>query len=152
MPQLELQYFATQIFWLAVVFASIYVFVSKYFIPRVSAIVVGRQNKIDENLTIAQGLIEEQKALSASLQEMLTKARNTAFEIKTSAFKEAELKFNKLIAKAEKEISSKNVKQDERLARYKFQLQEDIEYGIEDLSKQIIAVILSDSQKKHNFN
>ena len=78
MPQLELHFFATQIFWLALVFTFIYIFMSWYFIPRIAKIVKSRQDKVEHNLSTAEFLISEQNGIRTQIHKLLEEARAKA--------------------------------------------------------------------------
>jgi F-type H+-transporting ATPase subunit b len=152
MPQLELHFYATQIFWLALVFTLIYFFMSWYFIPRVAKIVKCRQEKVESNLSTAESLISKQKDIRSQVHKLLEEARIKATEIKQVAFKTSEADLNEFVAKTEKEIIKKTAKEEERLARYKIQLQQDIEQIIDGLSREIISILLIDSRTNKRTN
>ncbi len=152
MPQLQLHFFATQIFWLVLVFSFIYIFMSWYFIPRIAKIVKSRQEKIEHNLSTAESLISEQKGIRSQVHKLLEEARIKASEAKHAAFKSSEADLNRLIAKTEKELIKKAAKEEERLARYKIQLQQDIEQIIDGISREIISILLVDSNSNKRTN
>lgn len=78
MPQFaQVDTFASQIFWLVVSFAILYILLSKVVIPRISTVLENRQQKIAADLKRAEearaeaeaALAEYQKALDASRAE-----------------------------------------------------------------------------------
>jgi F-type H+-transporting ATPase subunit b len=152
MPQLELHFFATQIFWLALVFTFIYIFMSWYFIPRIAKIVKSRQDKVEHNLSTAEFLISEQNGIRTQIHKLLEEARAKASEVKHAAFKTSEADLNKFIAQTEKELVKKTAKEEERLARYKIQLQQEIEQVIDGISREIISILLIDSKLNKRTN
>ena len=59
MPQLDPTYWASQAFWLIIIFSSIYILVSKIFIPKIKNNIDNRENKIRKDLEEASRLKEE---------------------------------------------------------------------------------------------
>ena len=58
MPQLDPTYWASQAFWLIVIFILLYLSLSKLFIPKIKKNIDDRENKIKEDLEEAQKLKE----------------------------------------------------------------------------------------------
>ena len=50
MPQLNPEYWASQAFWLVLVFTSLYLLISKIFIPKIKNSLDDRDNKIKQDL------------------------------------------------------------------------------------------------------
>ena len=61
MPQLNPEFFVSQLFWLAVFFTFLFVFLWRVSLPRIATVLEKRQNKIDENLSSAKELQEQAK-------------------------------------------------------------------------------------------
>jgi F-type H+-transporting ATPase subunit b len=81
MPQLE-QYetFASQIFWLIVTFVPLYLVLWKVALPRISATLENRQQRIENDLARAQELTSEAEGVLAAYEEELTAARARAHD------------------------------------------------------------------------
>jgi F-type H+-transporting ATPase subunit b len=56
MPQLDPKYWASQAFWLTVIFTSLYLSISKLFIPKIKNCLDDRDNKIKNDLDEAKEL------------------------------------------------------------------------------------------------
>jgi F-type H+-transporting ATPase subunit b len=54
MPQLQLEDYAPQLIWLAIVFALFYVALSRYALPRIQEVLAGRKAKIEGDLDSAR--------------------------------------------------------------------------------------------------
>ena len=81
MPQLEqYQTFVSQIFWLLVTFIPLYFVLWKVALPRISATLENRQQRIDNDLSRAQELASEAEGVLAAYEEELAKARSKAQE------------------------------------------------------------------------
>lgn len=75
-PPFNSQTFASQLFWLALTFVFLYVMMSKVALPRISAIIDSRQQRIDDDLAEAQTLKNESEAAVAAYEKALADARS----------------------------------------------------------------------------
>jgi len=78
MPQLNPEHFASQIFWLVVVFVALYVLMSWLVLPRISEVLEERQDKVDDDLSRAEKLRAEAEAVLAEYEAALASARAEA--------------------------------------------------------------------------
>ncbi len=81
-PPFNSEYFATQIFWLAVFFAVLYLVLSRTILPRLSANIERRSdtiaNDLDEAARLNEQAEEAQRALEVKLAQAHARARATA--------------------------------------------------------------------------
>ena len=96
MPQLDPEYWASQGFWLVIVFAFLYLLISKIFIPKIKNNLDDRQNKIKNDL-------EEAK----NLNELADKKRLEYEDIILNGKKEVNRILKETKSKLDKEISEK---------------------------------------------
>lgn len=75
MPQFEPTWFASQIFWLVVVFFVLYRLLNGRVIPKVAAILAERESRIQGDLDLAQQRRDELEAMQAAYEAELDKAR-----------------------------------------------------------------------------
>jgi len=78
MPQLNPEFFATQLFWLAVTFVTLYLLLSTIALPRIGAVLDARQRRIDENLTKAAQLKAEADTAIKAYEKALADAKAQA--------------------------------------------------------------------------
>jgi F-type H+-transporting ATPase subunit b len=78
MPQLDVSTFPSQIFWLIVCFAALYVLMAKLAIPRIEAVVEGRRQRIEGDLEKAAQMKAEAEAVIAAYEKALSDARHQA--------------------------------------------------------------------------
>ena len=77
-PPFDTQYYASEIVWLALSFAVLYVLMSKVALPRIGAIFAERNKRIAEDIATAQGLKERSDAAHAAYEKALADARTRA--------------------------------------------------------------------------
>ena len=75
MPQLNPEFFVSQLFWLAVFFSFLLIFLWRVSLPRIAIVLEKRQNKIDENLMLAKKLQEEAKEIEEKINSLINKAK-----------------------------------------------------------------------------
>tara|TARA_B100001248_G_C27370202_1_gene451245 strand:- start:1076 stop:1567 length:492 start_codon:yes stop_codon:yes gene_type:complete len=75
MPQLNPEFFVSQLFWLAVFFTFLFVFLWRVSLPRIATVLEKRQNKIDENLSSAKELQEQAMEIEKKIKDQINQAK-----------------------------------------------------------------------------
>ena len=75
MPQLNPEFFVSQLFWLAVFFTFLFVFLWRVSLPRIATVLEKRQNKIDENLSTAKELQEQAMEIEKKINDQINQAK-----------------------------------------------------------------------------
>lgn len=78
MPQLDVNAWPPQLFWLAVTFLVLYFIISKVVIPRTGGVIAGRQNQIDSDLASAQRSKADTDKAVTEYEAALAAARDKA--------------------------------------------------------------------------
>ena len=116
MPQLDPKYWASQAFWLILVFVILYISLSKFYLPKIKSNLDNRENKIKEDLENANKFKEQSEAKLKEYGLILDKAKKEVnkihFDSKTALDKDIQSKKEVIekeieieILKAQKEIS-----------------------------------------------
>ena len=116
MPQLDPTYWASQAFWLILVFAILYISISKFYLPKIKNNLDNRENKIKEDLENANKFKEQSEERAKEYLLILEKAKKEIsrihFESKNLLDKDIKSKkelmekeIEEEISKAQKEIS-----------------------------------------------
>ena len=85
MPQLNPEFFVTQLFWLVVTFSFLLVFLWRISLPRIGNVLEKRERKISEDLTTAKELQNEAETIQDTIESQIKKARTDASEMIKSA-------------------------------------------------------------------
>ena len=88
LPQLNPVSYPTQVFWLVVTFAVLFLLMWKVALPRVSETLANRQQKLSGDLQKAADLREEAEKAQADLEEALAAARAEAQAVLRKASEE----------------------------------------------------------------
>jgi F-type H+-transporting ATPase subunit b len=78
MPQLNVETFPSQLFWLAISFIVLYILMSWIGLPRLSAAIEARRQRREDDLARAARLKTEAEAANAAFQRTMAEARAQA--------------------------------------------------------------------------
>ena len=96
MPQLNPEFWISQIFWLTLTFSILYIVLSKLILPKISANLELRKSQIQENIEAAEKQRENSEEKLKEYEEIVSKSKMEAKSI-----------FNQAREKALKDISAK---------------------------------------------
>ena len=81
MPQLNPEYWVSQIFWLIIVFASLYIVLSQIILPKISESLETRKSQVLQHLEQAEKFKEESEKKIQEYDNILNEAKNQAKKI-----------------------------------------------------------------------
>ena len=100
MPQLNPEFFVSQLFWLVVTFSFLFIFLWRISLPRIGNVLAKRERKISEDLTAAKELQIEAEKIQETIENQLKQARADSSDmIKSSSLsfqEKAQAELNKL--------------------------------------------------------
>jgi F-type H+-transporting ATPase subunit b len=117
-PPLQSETYASQIFWLTVIFIALYLLMSRIALPRVGEIIATRQQHVDGDLAEAKSLKDSSDAAIAAYEKALADARGRAQALANetrekyaaaaeAARKELDAVLNTRLAEAEQAIATR---------------------------------------------
>jgi F-type H+-transporting ATPase subunit b len=141
MPQIAqiLETYASQFFWLMIVFGLVYFTIGHGMLPKVEATVDARNRKIADDLAAAELARAEADDLGDSGEADLTAARTAAQAKSASAKAKAAKDADARLAKADAEISAKIAAADAELAKATAKALSDIETVAAEAAADIVA-------------
>ena len=104
MPQLNPEFWISQIFWLILTFGTMYVVLSKFILPKISNNLESRKSQILENIEAAEKQREDSEAKLKEYDEIILKSKSEAKTI-----------FNQTREKALKDIMAKKEALDQQI-------------------------------------
>ena len=116
LPQLKVDTWPSQLFWLAVVFGIGYIFMARVVTPRIGSVLEERRSRLDDDLTRAREASAEAAQTRTEYEASLEEARADAAEFARKAAAEAQAKAEAAEAKAAKRMATKIGKAETKLA------------------------------------
>ena len=144
MPQLDPTYWASQVFWLILVFSILYISISKFYLPKIKNNLDNRENKIKEDLENANKYKELSEKKFKEYELILDNAKKEVLKIhlETKNALSKEIQFKKDII--EKEIEKEIEKAQKEILEIKKTSLTSIQKISEDIASNIIENISGD--------
>ena len=162
MPQLDTEFWLSQIFWLTITFSILFVLLSRFILPKISTNLEARKSQILENVNAAEKQRQESELKIKEFEEIIDKSKKEAKSILNQA-KEKLLKninvkketlekeLSEEIHKTEAEIQELRGKAPERINKIAVETSTDLLQrliGAEVNSSSISAIVDDLSRKK----
>ena len=149
MPQLNPEFFVSQLFWLVVFFSFLFVFLWRVSLPRIATVLEKRQNKIDENLSNAKKLQEEAKEIEVNINEKIKIAKKETDDQIKKIITSLENEVSSQLSTLDRDLEEKISKSEKEIISNRNSQMENINDQITDITKTIVSKItdinLSDS-------
>ena len=110
MPQLDTEFWISQIFWLAITFSILFVLLSKFILPKISANLETRKSLILENISTAEKRREESESKIKEYNEIIKKSKNEAKNLMNQAKKKIDERYKSKKRNARKRSYQRNSK------------------------------------------
>ena len=141
MPQLDPTYWASQAFWLILIFTLLYLVLSKLFIPKIKDSIDDRENKIKNDLDEAQELknVAEKKLkeYDLSIENAKKQVQKILFESKNKLNSETQNKKKNF----EKEIDAEIENAEKEIKNFKKDSLKSISVISEEMTSKVIEMI-----------
>ena len=144
MPQLDPEYWASQAFWLTVIFTFLYLSISKLFIPKIKNSLDNRENKIKEDLDEAKNLKDEADTKQKEYQITISNAKKEVQKILFENKNKLDLDIQKKKRAFEKEIEIEIEEASKDIKNFKKNSINDIDKISEEIASKIIEDISGD--------
>ncbi len=161
MPQLNPEFWISQIFWLTLTFGLLYIFLSKFILPKISENLENRKSQILENIEIAsrqkedseKKILEFEKIINQSKLEAknyFNEARQKILEDINVKRSDLEKEIDNEIKSAEDEIKNLMETSNEKIKNIAVETSSELlkELIGEDVNNSSISAIVEDQSKK----
>ena len=162
MPQLNPEFWISQIFWLTLTFGTLYIILSKLILPKISANLELRKSQIQENIEAAEKQRKESETKLKEYDEIILKSRIKANDIfkdsREKVIKDINIKKEALdkqideeIKKVEKEINQLKETSPEKINKIAIEISSDILKKLigADVNNSSISAIVNDLLKRN---
>jgi len=138
MPQLDPKYWASQAFWLILIFTILYISIAKFYLPKIKNNLDNRENKIKEDLEAANSFKELSEKKLKEYEKILDDAKKDVVKIhletKNKLDKDIQIKKEAM----EKEIENEILKAQKEIT----DLKRDSISSIHAVSKEVASNII----------
>ena len=143
MPQLNPEFFVSQLFWLAVFFSFLLIFLWRVSLPRISLVLEKRQRKIDENLSSAKMLQEQAQEIESNINNKISKAKQDADEKIKKAISSLQSDVSTKLSTLDEELEIKISNSEKEILRSKESQMKNIDNEIANITKITVSKITS---------
>jgi len=141
MPQLNPEFFVSQLFWLVVTFSFLFVFLWRVSLPRIGNVLEKRERKITEDLTAAKELQAEASQIQEEIEKQLKQARNDASEMIKSSSIALQDKAQTELKKLDKELETKIDESAKAIDKSKSESVSQIQEQIHEITKLTLSKV-----------
>ena len=141
MPQLNPEFFVTQLFWLVVTFSFLLVFLWRISLPRIGNVLEKRERKISEDLSAAKELQAEASKIQETIENQIKQARADASEIIKSSSISFQDKAQAELNKLDKELEAKIDESAKAIEKSKSELVSQIQEQVHEITKLTISKV-----------
>jgi F-type H+-transporting ATPase subunit b len=144
MPQLDPKYWASQAFWLILVFTILYISVAKFYLPKIKNNLDNRENRIKDDLDDANKFKELSETKLKEYEKILEEAKKEVIKIQIESKNLLDKDIRTKKDAIEKEIEKEILKAQKEINDLKRNSISDIQKISENIASNIIEAISGD--------
>ena len=162
MPQLNPEFWISQIFWLTITFGILYIVLSKLILPKISANLELRKSQISDNIEAADRQREESESKLKEYDEVIAKGKTEAKNIFNQGREKSlrdinvkrdvlEKQIDKEIKKAEEEINKLRLEAPTKISRIAIETSSELIQKLigAEVNNSSISAIVDDLSRKN---
>ena len=162
MPQLNPEFWISQIFWLTIIFGILYIVLSKLILPRISANLELRKSQISDNIEAADKQREASESKLIEYDEIISKSKTEAKNIFNQGREKSlrdinvkrdvlEKQIDKEIKKAEEEINKLRLEAPTKINKIAIETSAELVQKLigTEVNNSSISAIVDDLSKKN---
>jgi F-type H+-transporting ATPase subunit b len=138
LPQLNIETFPSQIFWLIVAFFALYWLMSKVALPRIAGALEERADAIASDLDRAEELKRKAEEAEAAYRQALADARANAQAIAAETRAEIRKEIEAAMAKADAEIAARAAEGEQRIAEIRESAMQSVAQVAEETAVAVV--------------
>ena len=151
MPQLDPKYWASQAFWLILVFTILYISISKFYLPKIKNNLDNRENRIKDDLEDASRSKELSETKLKEYKKILEDAKKEVIKIHIESKKTLDHDIRTKKEAIEKEIEKEILKAQKEINDLKKNSISDIQKISENIASNIIESISGDKLNENSI-
>jgi len=143
MPQLDTEFWLSQIFWLTITFSILFLLLSKLILPKISANLETRKSLILENINTAEKKREESELKIKEYNEIIEKSKNEAKNLVNQAKEKLTKDINKKKEALEKDLSNEIQKAEMEIQEFRDKAPERVNKIAIQVSTDLLQQLIS---------
>jgi|TARA_B110000093_G_scaffold41416_1_gene44141 F-type H+-transporting ATPase subunit b len=143
MPQLDTEFWLSQIFWLTITFSILFLLLSKLILPKISANLETRKSLILENISTAEKKREESELKIKEYNEIIEKSKNEAKNLVNQAKEKLTKDINKKKEALEKDLSNEIQKAEMEIQEFRDKAPERVNKIAIQVSTDLLQQLIS---------
>ena len=144
MPQLDPKYWASQAFWLILIFTILYISIAKFYLPKIKNNLDNRENKIKDDVDDANKFKDLSESKFKEYEKILADAKKEVIKIQIESKNILDKEIRSKKEAMEKEIENKISKAQKEIDELKKSSLNDIQNISENITSSIIENISGD--------
>ena len=144
MPQLDPKYWASQAFWLILIFSTLYILIAKFYLPKIKSNLDNRENRIKDDLEDASKFKGLSETKLREYKKILEEAKKEVIKIQIESKNILEKDIQTKKETIEKEIEKEITKAQKEISDLKKNSISDIQKISENIASNIIEKISGD--------
>lgn len=148
MPHINFSTFASQLFWLILVFTTIYFVLHKFYVPKIKWVIKQRAVNLNEYVSDSESLERKTKEIGALIAKEDEAIRQEVSDKKLSARKKAAQLFEQIAQKSRVEVEALQLEQEGELKK----IIKLLDTEVESISAEVSSEIANYLKKMYNYN
>jgi|TARA_B100000959_G_scaffold187263_1_gene195850 F-type H+-transporting ATPase subunit b len=106
-PQLDPEFFVSQLFWLVVTFSFLFLFLWRVSLPRIGSVLEKRENKINNDIKMAKQLQIEAEKIQDQIEQKLHDSKEQNFSLIKNSALNLQNKASEELSKLDNDLNKK---------------------------------------------
>jgi len=151
MPQLDPTYWASQVFWLTLIFSAIYFLIAKIFVPKIKGNIDARESQIRKDINEANSLKEEADKKLKEYNKIIDEAKLEAKKLISEGRKKINEDIQSKKEQIEKDIQKETLSASKEIEKFKINSLKKINIISEEIVSDIIKDIFKEDLNKSSI-
>ena len=143
MPQLDPEFFVSQLFWLVVTFSFLFFFLWKVSLPRISSVLEKREKKINNDIETAKQLQIEAEKIQDQIEQKLHSSKEQYFSLIKNSTVNLQNKASEELSKLDNDLNKKIEKSTKVIENNKKESLKQIHKQIYEITKLTLSKLSS---------
>ncbi len=143
MPQLDPEFFVSQLFWLVVTFSFLFLFLWRVSLPRIGSVLEKRENKINNDIKMAKQLQIEAEKIQDQIEQKLHDSKEQNFSLIKNSALNLQNKASEELSKLDNDLNKKIEKSTKVIENNKKKSLKQIHKQIHEITKLTLSKLSS---------